>query len=120
MPRDGEHQVIKAIALYKKPADPEGFDEKYFASHVPLVQRTPGLVRIEVATVNRVVLAGFLGDTEPHLIAEMYFESADTARDAFKSPEWQAGGANLAEIGGMELVTMFLAEVVPAETVAAG
>ncbi|NUT95903.1 MAG: EthD family reductase, partial [Saccharothrix sp.] len=32
----------------------------------------------------------------------------------FKSPEWQAAGANLTEIGGMELVAMFAAEVVEA------
>jgi hypothetical protein len=31
---------------------------------------------------------------------------------AFSSPEWQASGANLTEIGGMELVSMFSAEVV--------
>jgi hypothetical protein len=31
---------------------------------------------------------------------------------AFQSPEWHAAGANLSEIGGLELVAMFTAEVV--------
>ncbi|MFI9010529.1 EthD family reductase [Actinosynnema sp. NPDC053489] len=104
--------MIKYVALYRKPADVEAFDEAYFESHLPLVDRTPGLLRAEVAKVSRVFVPGFLGEHEPHLVAEMYFESADAMRDAFASPEWQAAGANLSEIGGVELVAMFAAEVV--------
>lgn len=101
----------KYIALYRKPADPEAFDEAYFGSHIPLIARTPGVLRAEVAKVRRVFVPGFLGDSEPYLIAELYFESAVTAKEAFKSPEWQVAGANLVEIGGMELVAMFTADV---------
>ncbi len=101
----------KYIALYRKPADPAAFDEAYFGSHIPLVSRTPGLLRAEVAKVRRVFVPGFLGETEPYLIAELYFESAATAKEAFRSPEWQASGANLVETGGMELVAMFTADV---------
>ncbi|MFJ8964161.1 EthD family reductase [Lentzea sp. NPDC102401] len=104
--------MIKYIALYKKPADPEGFDEKYFESHLPIVNSVPGIVRAEVAKVQRVVFAGFLGETELHLIAEMYFESEESFKAALQTPEWATSGANLAEIGGMELVAMFSAEVV--------
>lgn len=104
--------MIKYIALYKKPADPEGFDERYFETHLPIVKSVPGLVRAEVAKVQRVVLAGFLGENEPYLIAEMYFDSAESMRAAVQTPEWASSGANLAEIGGMELVAMFSAEVV--------
>ncbi|GHH54765.1 EthD family reductase [Lentzea cavernae] len=104
--------MIKYIALYKKPADPEGFEKKYFESHLPIVNSVPGLLRAEVAKVQHVFLAGFLGDTEPHLIAEMYFESEAAFKAVLQSPEWATSGANLAEIGGMELVAMFSAEVV--------
>jgi len=104
--------MIKYIALYKKPADVEEFDEKYFSSHLPIVAKTPGLLRAEVAKVQRVFVPGFLGDTDLHLVADMYFESADAMKAAFASPEWQAAGVNLAEIDGLELVAMFSAEVV--------
>jgi uncharacterized protein (TIGR02118 family) len=104
--------MIKYIALYRRPADVEAFDEAYFTSHLPLVERTPGLVRAEVAKVTRVFAPGFLGEQEPHIVAEMYFESTDAMKAAFQSPEWQAAGSNLAEIGGVELVAMFAAEVV--------
>lgn len=101
----------KYIALYRKPADPAAFDDAYFGSHVPLVMRTPGLVRAEVAKVARVFVPGFLADAEPYLIAELYFESKEAAKAAFATPEWQASGANLVEFGGMDLVAMFTADV---------
>jgi uncharacterized protein (TIGR02118 family) len=104
--------MIKYVALYRKPADPDGFDEKYFSTHMPIADSVPGLVRAEVAKVQRVFVPGFLGDTELHLIAELYFESADAMKQAFRTPEWASSGANLTEIGGMELVAMFAAEVV--------
>lgn len=104
--------MIKYVALYRKPADPEAFDRRYFGEHMPLVNQTPGLVRAEVARVARVFVPGFLADTEPYLIAELYFESKDAMKAAFGSTPWQESGANLTEIGGMELVAMFSAEVV--------
>jgi uncharacterized protein (TIGR02118 family) len=104
--------MLKFIAFYQQPADPDAFAEQYFGSHLPLVNNTPGLVRAEVAKVAQVLVPGFLGETKPYLIAELYFESPETAKAAFGTPEWQAAGANLAEIGGMPLVAMFTAEVV--------
>lgn len=102
----------KFIALYRKPDDPDAFTEQYFGSHLPLAERAPGLVRAEVAKVSQVLVPGFLGENEPFLMAELWFESADSAKAAFRSPEWQAAGANLSEIGGMPLVAMFTADIV--------
>ncbi|MCT2582938.1 EthD family reductase [Actinophytocola gossypii] len=104
--------MIKYVALYQPPADPEAFDQAYFESHKPLIDAVPGLVRQEIAKVTRTFVPGFLGETQPYLIAELYFESKEAMKAAFASPEWQASGANLTEIGGMDLVAMFSAEVV--------
>jgi uncharacterized protein (TIGR02118 family) len=106
--------MIKYVALYRKPADPEDFDEKYLSTHKPLIDKVPGLVRQEIAKVARTFVPGFLGETEPYLIAELYFESKDAMKAGFASPEWQAAGANLTEIGGMDVVAMFSAEVIEA------
>ncbi|GLZ41796.1 EthD family reductase [Actinokineospora sp. NBRC 105648] len=105
--------MIKYIALYRRPDDPAAFDEGYFGSHLPLVEQTPGLLRQEIAKVSRVFVPGFLGESEPYLVAELYFESAAAMKAAFQSPQWQAAGANLSEIGGLDLVAMFAAEVAP-------
>jgi uncharacterized protein (TIGR02118 family) len=107
-----ECHMIKYVALYKQPADAEAFDKAYFGSHKPLIDKVPGLVRQEIAKVSRTFVPNFLESNEPYLIAELYFESKDAMKTAFASPEWQASGANLTEIGGMELVAMFSAEVV--------
>ncbi|RZS44684.1 uncharacterized protein (TIGR02118 family) [Herbihabitans rhizosphaerae] len=104
--------MIKYVALYRMPEDVEDFEKKYFETHYPLIDQTPGLVRQEIAKVTRTVVPGFLGDTQPYLLAELYFESKDAMKIAFGTDEWTAAGANLTEIGGMELVSMFTAEVV--------
>jgi uncharacterized protein (TIGR02118 family) len=108
--------VIKYVALYRAPDGPPdglpdggaGFDGHYFGSHVPLVDRVPGLLRTELAKVQRTVVGG----PEYYLIAELYFESREAMKAAFGSPEWAASAANLQEWGGMDLVTMFTAQVV--------
>jgi uncharacterized protein (TIGR02118 family) len=107
-----ECHMIKYVALYKQPADAEAFDKAYFGSHKPLIDKVPGLIRQEIAKVSRTFVPNYLESNEPYLIAELYFESKDAMKTAFASPEWQASGANLTEIGGMELVAMFSAEVV--------
>lgn len=104
--------MIKYIALYRQPTDAEAFEAAYLESHKPLVDKIPGLVRQEVAKVGRTFMPGFLEGNEPYLIAELYFESKDTMKAALGSPEFKAAGDNLAEIGGMEFVAMFSAEVI--------
>lgn len=100
--------MIKFVALYRPPADPAEFDRNYFQTHVPIVNRTAGLVRTELAKVTRMVAGG----PAYYLLAELYFDSAESMKAAFKTEVWRESGANLAEWGGMELVTMFSAEVV--------
>lgn len=100
--------MIKYVALYRTPADAAAFDESYFGTHVPIANRTPGLVKTEIARVLKTVT----GEPALHVMAELYFESYDALKAAFKTPEWAESGANLAEWGGLELVSMYVAEVV--------
>ena len=103
--------MIKYVAMYRTPADVEAFDESYFTTHVPIANSTPGLVRTEIARVLKTVT----GEPSLHVLAELYFESYDSLKAAFKTSEWAASGANLAEWGGLELVSMYIAEVVDDE-----
>ena len=100
--------MIKYVALYRTPEDPEQFDKNYFETHVPIVDETPGLVRTEIAKVTRMVV----GDPAYYLVAELYFDSVESMKAAFKTDPWRASGENLQSWGGMDLVTMFTAEVV--------
>ena len=100
--------MIKYVALYRTPDDPEQFDADYFGTHVPIVNDTPGLVRTELAKVTRMVV----GEPAYYVMAELYFDSVDSMKAAFKTDPWRSSGDNLQAWGGMELVTMFTAQVV--------
>jgi uncharacterized protein (TIGR02118 family) len=93
------------IVLYKEPANKEEFDAYYFEKHIPLVQKVPGLVRVEV---NR-----FSGKTAPYyLMATLYFNSKDERKAALSSPEGQAMNADVVNFATPENVTVGFADVV--------
>ena len=100
--------MIKYVALYRTPEDPEQFDKNYFGTHVPIVNDTPGLVRTELAKVTRMMV----GEPAYYVLAELYFDSVESMKAAFKTDPWRESGDNLQSWGGMDLVTMFTAEVV--------
>ena len=101
--------TVSYFALYRTPDDPADFEEHYFGTHVPLIEKTPGLVANRVHRVTR----QFVGEPSYHLLAELVFESPEAMKAAFKTPEWAAGGKDLASWGGMDLVTMFSTEPHP-------
>lgn len=99
--------MVKMIALYKHPEDLEAFNARYFGTHLELNAKTPGLVKTEI---NKFIdLRG--GETENYLMAEMYFESIDTLKASFKTPESKAAGEDLQSFAG-DLVKFWFAEVV--------
>ena len=98
--------TVSYFALYRTPEDPAAFEERYFGTHVPLVEKTPGLLENRVHRVTR----HFVGEPAYHLVAELVFESREAMKQAFASEEWKAAGENLQSWGGMDLVTMFSAE----------
>jgi uncharacterized protein (TIGR02118 family) len=73
---------------------------------VPLAERIPNVQRFEVGRVAS------LDEGEPpyHLIAELWFESADVLQESMSSPEGQAAADDIPNFatGG---VTMFVSEV---------
>jgi uncharacterized protein (TIGR02118 family) len=101
--------TVSYFALYRTPEDPAEFERHYFGTHVPLIEKTPGLLENKVHRVTR----QFVGEPGYFLLAELVFESPEAMKAAFKTPEWAAGGADLASWGGMDLVTMFSTEPHP-------
>src|SRR5919202_3460703 len=83
--------MVKLVALYRKPEDIESFERAYFDTHLPLVQKIPGLQRVEL---NRVVGAP-RGEPDFYLISELYFETRADLERAMTSPENIAAGKNL-------------------------
>jgi uncharacterized protein (TIGR02118 family) len=81
----------KLVVLYRTPEDAEAFMRYYREKHLPLARAIPGLVRIEIAEINRTLV----GEPGNFLLAELYFETEEAFAAAMKSPEFAATGADL-------------------------
>ncbi|MGA9119688.1 MAG: EthD family reductase [Bacteroidota bacterium] len=98
--------MVKLVALYKKPPDPEEFDRHYFTIHTPLVENYPGLRKLEITRIS----GAPLGDARYHLMAEMYFDSTGALERAMASPEGKAVAKDLLSFAA-QFVTVFIGEV---------
>lgn len=97
--------TVKLIALYKKPDDQVAFLQHYHEIHMPLVMKTPHLLKTEI---NRVTGAPF-GDPAYFLIAEMHFPNRQRFDEAMASAENRAAGKDLMSFA-KNLVTLVIAE----------
>jgi uncharacterized protein (TIGR02118 family) len=95
--------AAKVFAMYKRPADAAAFDRYYYATHVPIAKKIPGLRRYEVTAGDVSPLGGGAGPY--HLIALLTFDSLADIQAALVSPEGQATAADLANFatGGVDL-----------------
>ena len=91
------------IALFKKPEDPERFDQYYFGTHVPLTKKIPGLLEMKVTK--------FQGDSPYYLMCEMLYESKEAFKVASKTPEAKESGKDVMSFAG-NLVTFLFGEEV--------
>ena len=85
--------MAKLIALYKKPADAAKFDKYYFATHVPIAKKVPGLRRYEISEGG---VSGVGGESPYHLAAILTFDSMADMQKGLTSPE---GGETAADLG---------------------
>ena len=87
--------TAKIVALYTPPDDSGAFDRNYFATHMPLVNRVPGLQRVETA---RFVAAADAGEPTYYRITELYFADPGAAEAAFGTDEGKAAAADYQNI----------------------
>jgi len=95
--------MAKLYAMYKRPNDAQAFDRYYYATHVPIARKVPGLRHYEVTSGNVAAVGG--GDAQYHLIAVLTFDSVEAITAALASPEGQATAADLSNFatGGVDL-----------------
>ena len=84
--------MAKLVAMYKAPADAAAFDRYYYATHVPIAKKVPGLRHYEVSRGPVVTLDG---QSPYHLIAILSFDSVSAIQAALASAEGQATAADL-------------------------
>jgi uncharacterized protein (TIGR02118 family) len=96
---------MKLVALYKQPTDPGMFDEAYFHTHLPLINKLPGLQRMVITRFTRTLMGeGY------YLMAEMHFADGAALKAAMKSPEMAAAGENLDGFAKGMYTLMFASE----------
>ena len=95
--------MAAVVAVYRTPKNVAAFNEYYFAKHVPLAKRIPGLraYRVSDGPVGLPVEPGAV-----HLVAILEFDSAAAIRQALGSPEGQATAADLGAFadGGVDMM----------------
>ncbi|SDX24009.1 conserved hypothetical protein [Marininema mesophilum] len=99
--------MVKLVALYKHPEAREDFDKHYEETHTPLVEKMPGLKKLEV---TRMQSAPMGGDAKYYMEAAMYFEDRAALDAAMGSPEGRAAAKDVMDFAG-PLVTMMIGEV---------
>ena len=98
--------MVKLLVLYGRPQDEAEFTAYYNATHVPLVDKMPGLKRFEH---GRTLAAADGGEAPYWYFAELGFDDADAMQASRASPE---GTATAADVGNFATggVTLFTAE----------
>ena len=97
---------MKLFALYKQPEDVKAFDQAYFETHLPLIEKLPGLQHAHITRFTR-----SLGGDSYYLMAEMAFADEAALKAAMKSPEMAAAGQNLDSFAKGSYSLMFGEEV---------
>jgi uncharacterized protein (TIGR02118 family) len=87
--------TIKLVVMYTQPDDPSAFDEHYLGVHVPLVEKIPGLQRVETGKFT-MALDG--GELTYYRVAELYFADQDALTAAFGTPEGADTAADYGKI----------------------
>ena len=87
--------TVKLVVLYTRPDDVEAFDEHYRGTHAPLVEKLPGLLRWESASL---VASPDGGELTYHRMAELWFEDRAALDAGLGSAEGQATAADYGAI----------------------
>jgi uncharacterized protein (TIGR02118 family) len=95
--------MARLVVLYKAPKDAAAFDTYYFATHVPIAKRIPGLRKYEVSQGPVATPAGASGI---QLVATLHFDDMAAIQKGLASPEGQAAAADVQKFasGGADLL----------------
>lgn len=87
--------TLKLVVLYTQPDDAEAFDRHYAETHMPLVDKIPGLLRTETGKVGA-ALDG--GEKSYYRITELYFADRAAMQAGFGSDAGKATSSDYGKI----------------------
>jgi len=102
--------MAQLVVMYRTPKDPAAFDRYYFASHVPIAKKIPGLRKYEV---SKGPVATPAGASDFHLVAILHFDDMAAIQHAFASTQGQAAAADVQTFatGGVDMIMFDSREV---------
>ena len=83
--------MVKLVALYRRPENPEQFDQHYFTRHKPMAEKIPGLAEFKCAKV----IGSPQGKSPWYFMAELCFKDKETFKKGVSSPESIAAAKDL-------------------------
>ncbi|MCB9365822.1 MAG: EthD family reductase [Calditrichaeota bacterium] len=83
--------MINFIAFYKHPENVEAFDKAYWETHIPLINKVPGLAGLQAHKF----WPGKDGPAPYYMMAVLSFADKESFKAGMKSPEMAEAGANL-------------------------
>jgi uncharacterized protein (TIGR02118 family) len=99
--------MVRFLAVYDEPDDPEAFDRHYREVHIPLAKKLPGL---RCYTIGRNAAA--TRDREAYyLIAELDWGDMMDLRHAFETPEGRATADDVAKLAPKDKVRTMVYEL---------
>jgi uncharacterized protein (TIGR02118 family) len=100
--------MAKLVVMYRDPKDAADFDRRYFATHVPLAKKIPGLRKYEVSQGPVMTPAGPSGI---HLVAILHFDDMAAIQASFVSAEGQATIADAQTLSSFDVLLFDAREV---------
>lgn len=94
--------MAKVIVIYKTPKSAEAFDKHYIDVHVPLAKKIPGLKSYDI---SRGPVRTPAGGSDVHMVATLFFETADAMKSGMGSDQGKAAAADVPNFadGGADL-----------------
>lgn len=93
--------MVTLTALYRTPDDPAGFEEHYEHVHTPLIEKVPGLRKMQITRFSKMITpANATLSNQPYLECRMYFDDMDAFKRAMASEENKAAGNDLMSFAG--------------------
>jgi len=97
--------MVRYLAMFTTPDDPEAFDKHYREVHLPLIRSLPGLRRVTLSR-SPVPVRG----EAYYLVTALEWDDMTALKEAFASPAGVATGDDVANLAGPDQVRSMIFE----------
>ncbi|HEV7698878.1 MAG TPA: EthD family reductase [Pyrinomonadaceae bacterium] len=97
----------KLVVMYPYPSDVDQFEKAYVDEHMPIAQKIPNVIKFVATKVSGTPMG-----SQPtfYRIAELYFESLDSLKEALGSDAGQAAAGHAVAISSGGMPTFLIGE----------